>query len=195
MEAGLSVRDRRTLTIGVTVIGTLFGVSRGLPAVRDWERGRVSDAAALAQQAEAARVGVRLLPALRDSLRDREARLATLDSTLLSGASPAAAASDLASTLGDMADEAPLKVTAMQLRADSAAAGSLTPVAVRVTGVTDVAGLAAFLRAVEGGDVPLLVRELAVSQSEPGAPSGRVETLRVDILVEGIARITSGRQP
>ncbi|MEP6493402.1 MAG: GspMb/PilO family protein [bacterium] len=195
MEAGLSARDTRTLAIGVSVIGTLFGVARGLPALRAWERDRIGDAAAASLQASAARTGVRLLPALRDSLRDREMRLAALDSVLLTGPSPSAAASDLASTLGDMADDAPLKISAMQLRADSAGPGSLTPVAVRVTGVTDIAGLAGFLRAIEGGEVPLLVRELAVSQPEPAAPSGRVESLRVDILVEGIARITSGKHP
>jgi len=195
MEAGLSARDRRTLTIGVTAIGTLCGLARGLPALRDWERDRTADAAAASQQMEAARLGVRLLPALRDSLRARGIRLAALDSVLLSGISPSAAASELASTLGDMADEAPFKISAMQLRADSAGAGALTPVAVRVTGVTDIVGLAAFLRAIEGGEVPLLVRELAVNQSEPAAPNGRVEALRVDMLVEGIARITLGKQP
>ncbi|HTE45998.1 MAG TPA: hypothetical protein VK636_12180, partial [Gemmatimonadaceae bacterium] len=120
MEAGLSARDRRTLTIGVTAIGTLCGLARGLPALRDWERDRTADAAAASQQMEAARLGVRLLPALRDSLRARGIRLAALDSVLLSGISPSAAASELASTLGDMADEAPFKISAMQLRADSA---------------------------------------------------------------------------
>jgi hypothetical protein len=195
MQLGLSARDRRILIIGVSVIATLLGLARGVPALMEWQRDRSAEAAAVSQQAAAARTGVRMLPALRDSLRDREARLAALDSVLLSGSSASAAAADLASTLEDMADGALVRVVSMQLRADSAAAGSLAQVAVRVNGVTDVIGLASFLRAIEGGETPLIVRELAVTQSEPTASGGKVEALRVDLLVEGIARITLERRP
>ncbi len=141
------------------------------------------------QQAQSTRTGIRTLPEVRDSLRAREIRLASFDSVILSGASAAAAAADLAATLEEMADAAPIKVASMQLRADSAAPGSLTTVAVRVTGTTDVAGLSAFLRAVEGGEAPLRVRELAVTQPDPAAPPNRVESLRIDALVEGLAQV------
>jgi hypothetical protein len=189
-QLGLSARDRRVLFFGASTIGTLFAFARGVPALLEWQKDRSSEAAAESQQAAAARIGVRMLPALRDSLRDRQIRLAALDSVLLSGSSASAAVAELASMLENMADAASVKVTAMQLRADSAASGLLAQVAVRVNGVADVAGLAAFLRAIEGSETPLIVRELAVTQSEPAAPDGKVEALRVDVLVEGIARIT-----
>ena len=43
-----------------------------------------------------------------------------------------------------------MKVSAMQLQADSAGAGGLVQVAVRMTAVSDVYGLLALLRAIEG---------------------------------------------
>lgn len=195
IDLGLSARDKKTLIAGATVVGSLFGLSRGLPAVSAWERGRLALAADLASQAAAARAGVRSLTRLRDTLRARQRRLAALDSTLLGGASSAAAAADLASVLDDIARASRLKVAAMQLRADSAPPGALALVAVRIAGVTDVAGLAAFLRSVETDDTPLAVRELAVSQSEPAAPEGTPEALRVDVLVEGLARISPEKKP
>jgi hypothetical protein len=188
-QLGMSARDRRTLLVGGVTIGLLFGLARGLPALMAWQRDRVAEAVTLTNQARASRADERILPSQRDTLRARRVRLAELDSVMLSGVSSSAAAAQLASTLGDIADEAPLKVSAMQLRADSAQAGTIAPVAVRVTGVTDVAGLAEFLRAVETGAMPLLVRELAVTQPDPLAPDNKIENLRVDILVEGLARI------
>jgi Type II secretion system (T2SS), protein M subtype b len=191
----ISARDRRTATIGVTVIGTLVGLARGVPALVKWERDRAAEAVEMVAQASSARAGVRALPLLRDSLRARQLRLSAIDSVLLSGASASAAAADLAATLDDMATESRLKITAMQLRADSAGPGALTTVAVRVNGATDVAGLAAFLRSVESGETPLVVRGVAVTQTEPMAQESRVEALRVDILVEGVARVTPAKRP
>jgi hypothetical protein len=189
MELGLSARDRRTLTIGATAIGGLFTLGKGLPAAMQWERDQLAEASALSQQATVARSQLRTLPTLRDSLHAREARLAALDSLLISGANASAAAADLASTLSDLAESAPIRVTALQLRSDSAATASLTHVSVRLTGVTDVAGLAGFLRAVEDDDAPMSINELSVTQSDPTAPANKIEALRVDIVVDGIARI------
>jgi hypothetical protein len=134
-----------------------------------------------------------MLPAMRDSLRVRRERLAAIDSVVLNGSSTSAVVADLASSLDEIATDARLKVASMQLRADSAAPGSIARIAVRVSGTTDVTGLAAFLRAVETGDTPLVVRELSVSQSEPAAPESKAEALRVDVLVEAIARILPAR--
>jgi hypothetical protein len=189
IQLGLSARDRKTLMVGGTTVALLFALARGLPAALAWQRDRISDAATLTQQTTTSRTNARLLPARRDSLRAREARLAAIDSVMLSGPSASSAAADLAASLEEICDSSRFKVTAMQLRADSAATGSLVAVAVRVTGTTDVLGLAAFLHAVEGGDAPLIVREMAVTQPEPAAPAGKVESLRVDILVEAIARV------
>lgn len=193
IRLGLSTKDRRTAVFGVVVVGSLFGFSRGLPALAEWERTRVAEARDLAARASTARATVRMLGTLRDTLRARQQQLAATDSAMLSGTSAAAAAADLASSLDEIAMASRLKVASMQLRADSAEAGALATVAVRVSGTTDVAGLAAFLRAVEANTAPLAVRELTVSQPEPAAPQSKPEMLHVEVVVEGIARILPAR--
>jgi hypothetical protein len=194
IRLGFSAKDRKAAMFGIVTVGSLIGLSNGLPALAEWEGTRVAEATDAMARASAARANVRMLSALRDSLRSRKAQLAAIDSTLLSGTSSAAAVADLAASLDEMATHARLKVTAMQLRADSALVGSIVRVAVRVTATSDVAGLAAFLRATEAGDTALAVRELFVSQPEPAAPDAKPEALRIDVLVEAIARIVAARR-
>ena len=185
----ISAHDRRFLAVGGTVVGSLIVLARGLPALRSWERQKLEQAAAIRVDLAAARDGRRALPALRESLKVRHARLAALDSTLLSGQSSSAAAADLTALAGQIAADARVKVNALQIFADSALSGTVAHVRVRMTGVADVTGLAAFLRAVEGGDTPLVVRELVVTQPDAAAPSSKPETLRIEVVIEGIAII------
>jgi hypothetical protein len=190
---GLSQRDRRTLTVGLGVVLSLITIARGVPALRAWEGDRRAEAQAAAEQLAALRSGVGTLPALRDSVRARQARLAALNSSLLSGASPSAIAANLASALEDLADDNALKVTAMQLHADSVATAGLARVDVRISGITDITGLAGFLHAVEGNTTPLVVRDLSVTQPEPTASDAKAEALRVDMLVAGIGAIKADK--
>jgi hypothetical protein len=166
-------------------------LGRGLPALTNWQRAKRDEAATVASDLAAAQAGARLMPSLRDSLQSRKARLAAIDSAILAGPTPSGAAAGLASALEDIADEASVKVSAMQLQADSAGAGGLVQVGVRMTAVGDVYGLLALLRAIEGGRQLLAVRELAVTASEPSAPSSKQETLRLDLMVVGLARLAA----
>ncbi|MEO7082995.1 MAG: GspMb/PilO family protein [Gemmatimonadaceae bacterium] len=191
VQLGISARDKRTLTVGAVTVVSLFVLAKGLPTSLAWQNERIADAIAVERKVERSRVSVRVMPSLRDSVRARRLRIATLDSTIVSGGSAAAAAAAVSSFLQDIADSARIKISAMQLRPDSAKAGSLTTIAVRVTGTTDIAGLAAFLRAVESNDTPMLVRELSASQPDPTAGDARGESLRVDLLVQALARVTS----
>lgn len=189
----ISRRDQRTLGVGVVTVALLMVVARGIPAVRAWEADRVRGARETATQLASIRIGRRQLPALRDSLAARRARLASIDSTLLSGASTFAVAAALASSLKDLSDHNAMKVTSLQIRADSVARGGMTRVDVRLSGVTDILGLAGFLDAVEGGAMPLVVRELDVSQPEPTAADNKPETLHVDVLVSGVGVVNGDR--
>ena len=193
MELGISNRDRRTLVVGVVAIVGLFATARGVPAAVEWERREVVAATLLRQQLATATLRSTRLNAYRDTLVSRQTTLSGFDSVMLSGASPAAAASALASELDDLADSVGLRITGMQLRADSSATSSLLEVAVRLVGVTDVVGLASFLRAIDGGATPLAVRELAVAQPDPGAAASKAEALRIDVLVAGLARLRRTR--
>jgi hypothetical protein len=188
-KLGLSARDRRTLTIGSFAIAFLVVVARGIPALRSWDADRKAEAYSAAQRLASLRDGLAMLPTLRDSLRLRRDRLVALESSLLVGASPSAIAANLASELEDLADDNAVKVTALQLRADTVATGGLARVDVRFTGIADVYGLAGFLRAAESDSTLLVVRDLSVAQAEPTAADGRPEALRVDMLLAAIGRI------
>ena len=191
MTVGLAIsrRDQRTLGVGAFTIAMLMVVSRGIPAIRTWDAERVREARETAAQLASIRIGRRQASALRDSLAARRARLASIDSTLGAGASASAVAAALASTLEDLADRNAVKVTALQIRADSVARGGMTRVEVRLSGITDVTGLAGFLAAVEAGPMPVVVRELDVSQPEPTAADDKPEALRIDVLVSGVGLV------
>ena len=191
MTVGLAIsrRDQRTLGVGAFTIAMLMVVSRGIPAIRTWDAERVREARETAAQLASIRIGRRQASAIRDSLAARRARLASIDSTLGAGASASAVAAALASTLEDLADRNAVKVTALQIRADSVARGGMTRVEVRLSGITDVTGLASFLAAVEAGPMPVVVRELDVSQPEPTAADDKPEALRLDVLVSGVGLV------
>ena len=192
MRFGMASRDRRTLAVGVSVIATLFAIARGVPAAREWERAQRSSAESATEQLARTRAGLKALPTLRDSLRARLNRLSALDSMLATGTSATAAAAGLAAMLEDLSAEDGLKIVALQIRPDTLVVRSLAQVAVRITGTSDVNGLAAFLRDIEGSERTLVVRELSVSQPEPVAPESKPEALRIEMLVEGLALIQQG---
>lgn len=182
----LTARDRRTLGVGALTISALLGGARGLPAVRAWSSERLERARAASGELASARANAVLLPALRDSLRARRARLASLDSTLLSGATPAAIGAALASMVEEIADENAMKLTALQLYADTIAVTGLVRAEARLTATADVVGLAGFLRDVDGGPLRLMVHDLAISQPTPAASDSKPEALHIDITVAGL---------
>jgi Type II secretion system (T2SS), protein M subtype b len=193
LHLGLTQRDKRTLAIGLSAVTLLVTFARGVPALRSWESKQFAAASSAANELAHLRDGSRELPEIRDSLHARNLRLAALDSVLLRGASPASIAAALASVIEEFAGANAIKVTTLQLRSDSAATLGLANVAVRLSGVTDVAGLAGFLRAVESDAMPLIVRELTVSQPEPTASDSKPETLRIDVTVASIGEVRDAR--
>ena len=191
MSIGLSTRDRRTIIIGACVVGALLGLGRGVPSMMRWQSTQIAEAAEVARDIAEARGGERVMPAIRDTLRSYVARMKTLDSSILSGPSPSAVAVQLASEVENLADESAVKIGAMQLQADSAGVGALVHVGVRVTAIADVFGLLAFMRAIDGGERMLLVRELVVTQPEPAALPNKAESLRIELTVVALARVAS----
>ena len=190
---GLSTRDRRTLIVGAAGIGALFAFGRGVPLMMQWQSRQIAEAEAVARDVAAARDGERVMPALRDTLRSSVARMQALDSAILSGPTPSAAAARLASEIESLAGESFVKIGAMQLQADSAGVGALVHVGVHVSAVADVFGLLAFMRAIEGGERMLVVRELVVAQTEPAAPATKAESLRIELTIVALARVAVGK--
>jgi len=184
-----SSRDRRALLLGVVVIGGGSGLSVGGPRFKAWESEQAARATAATNDATLATASAKSLPVYRDSLRVRRARLASLDSTLIEGNSPAEAGAALSSLVADLAESAEVRIASLQLRGDTTVSGGFSRVAVRVVGTSDITGLATLLHDIEAGSMLLAVREMIVSQPEPGAPASRPEMLRVDLVVETLARI------
>src|SRR5215831_6107426 len=131
---GLSARDRRTAIAGITTVALLILVSRGLPALREWQRTQLAYASDVMGRASSARAMLRALPSLRDSLARRQQELAVLDSAILTEASSAAAVADLTAILDDLAGSAGVRIATLQLRADSAPHHAIARIGVRVMG-------------------------------------------------------------
>ena len=191
MTLDLSPRDRRTLIVGALVLLPLLLGGKALPAALEWQQRQMADAALMVRKVVELRASRRSLPALRDTLIARRARLASVDSLLVTGISPASAAAELASLVESLADSARIKIGYLQLKADSGSKGPITAISVRLNGLADVGGLAALLRAVEGNNRPMIVRELSVVPADPAGSDTRPEVLRVDLLVEGLARVVA----
>lgn len=188
ISLAMSARDRRTLIAGVAVMLSIVLIGRGLPALQRWQSDREAAALQSMRMVAIAFRSIRQLPMLRRSVAARVRRLSLADSTLLHGDSPAAAAAELASVLSDIADENDVEVAALSMHADSGFRSDFARASVRLSGTTDVQGLAAMLHDIEAGSHLLAVRELVVGQPDAGAPDTRPEALHVELLIDGLAR-------
>jgi hypothetical protein len=124
---------------------------------------------------------------LRDSLVASNQRYLALAPSILTGTSAGAVGATLASMVSGAATAAGLEVGAMSIRLDTTRTNVFSRPSVRGDARGDIAGLTRFLTAVEGGPTILVIRQLAVSQPEPGAPGDRPESLRIEFTIEGIA--------
>jgi hypothetical protein len=187
MPATMSDRDRRVLVLGGMTIALVIGAARGLPAWREWYTGSRASAVRIRDELARAQASLRYGGVTRDSLVARKRRLVALLPLLASGETPQMAGAGLASHVASAAEAAGVRVGTVQVRPDSAGRTVFTRLAVRADVTGDVRGITTFLSALEHDATLLAVRELAVSQPEPAAPADRVEALRVELLVEGLA--------
>jgi hypothetical protein len=183
----LPARDRRTLLLGGTVIALLLLLFKGLPAWRRWDAGARASGAELVAAAARAQADVRSLPALADSVAARHRRLVALAPLVLDGSTPAAAGASLASLVSGAAARANVALGTVQLQPDTATTGTFVRVTVRGDATGDLPGIARMLALLEGGPELLAVREVSITQPDPGGPADRVETLRLEFSVQGLA--------
>ena len=191
----MSDRDRRTLVTGAGIIVALVLLSRGLPAWRRWDADTRASAAEMATEAARAEATVRLLPASLDSLQARRERYVTLGRGVLDGESTAAAGASLASLVSGAAARAGVQIGSVQVRPDSAGAGTFMRIAVQADGTGDLGAITRMLGMLEGGRELLAIRQLSLTQPNPGGPAEQPEALRMDIVVEGLALAKPGTLP
>lgn len=194
MSLSFSSRDRRTLSLGTAVILGMLTVGKGIPAVRDWESERLTSAARAQRQVRLLEGGARVVRQLQDSVRAREQRLASLRRLLIDAPRQSDGGPMLSSLISAVADDTDVEVLTMNVHADSAA-NPLRRVDVRMNGQGDIAGVMRFLRAVEDTTALLSVRELTVSQSDPGAPDNRSEVLRFEVVIQSLTRPGHSERP
>ena len=132
----ISPRDRRTLLVGLIVIGTTLLISRGVPQWREWDGRAQANASDLRFELSNLDRQLGRLPAVRDSARARAARAAIARERLIAAPSAGSAGSALATKVTDVADEIGVKISAIQIRPDSMFKGNHARVAVRLTAWT-----------------------------------------------------------
>lgn len=169
---------------GVAIAGAVLGL-RVLP----WGVRRVSDAhASLRERATLlarTREEMASLPTLRDSAAVLSQALVALAPQVLSGSTPAEAGADLSGRMNLAASRAPAKVERLDPLPDSSGDGRLGRVRVHAALETDVRGLIALIRAIDGGDEVLKLDELHVEAPDPGALQRGPEILKIEITVSG----------
>ena len=192
MIGAISARNRRTLGIGAAIIASMVGMSLGVPRYRDWRAGALTDAAR--ETAALARVEASIARLTRTTAALTSARreLSVLDSLLLPGTSVSAAGTALAAAISEAAEGAEAQLGSIQVRRDSTGRTRLTRIAARASVSGDVESLALFLESLEAGPPLLAVREWSISGGSPTIAATQPMALRMDVLVEGIARTSSG---
>jgi type II secretory pathway component PulM len=184
-EKPVTPRDRRALLVGgIAIAGAVLGL-RVLPsAVR-----RATDAHAMLRERATLLAHTREemadLPRLRDSAAVLSQALLALAPQVLSGSTPTEAGADLSGRMNLAASRAPAKVERLDPLPDSSGDGRLGRVRVHAALETDVRGLIALIRAIDGGDEVLKLDELRVEAPEPGTVQRGPEILKVEITVSG----------
>lgn len=185
----MSARERRVVIGGATVLVVAVLALRVVPVWRAW----ITDtrAVALVSIAELARTrsGIAGMSSVRDSLIVRNERYLALAPSILTGTSHGAVGAALASLVSGAATSAGLEVGALSIRLDTVRTSVFSRPSVRGDARGDVAGLTRFLAILERGPTLVVIRQLAVTQPEPGAANDRPEGLRIEFTVEGIALV------
>jgi hypothetical protein len=179
-------RDRRALLVGVAAIAATIVAARGVPAYLAWQReARAAVIELRGSLARAQGLIVRAGPS-RDSAIARGHRVIALAPAILSGDTPNSAGATLAGILAGAAAQSGIRLGTVQVRADSLSRDAFTRVGAHMEATGDVRGIIGMLGALEGGPQFIAIRSLSISQPEPAAGDDRVETLHVELDVEGL---------
>ena len=192
MNLSLSQRDRRAVIGGMLTIVAVLGGGRVVPRVNQWSESVRKSARALDDQLSDEAASIRDLRRARDSLIARQVRLLALDSLILEGETPPLAAASLAELVSDVAEDADVQISAVQLRCDTSAKRSFVLVEVEVSATGDLASVAAFLSQLESGTKLLRLKSLAlVAQQASGQVSDKAQSVRADVTVVGLGKSRS----
>jgi hypothetical protein len=171
---------------GACVILIVLVGRNAIPSLLTWQRDVRDAASRNEEKLGRAKLSLGRAAQVQDSLESRNARVVALAPALLGGDSPATASATLAGIVSGAAARANVRIGALQLSADTAARGIFTRVSVHGDAIGDIAGVTALLNALEGGPTLLAIRQLSITQPEPGTPPDHAEALRVELAVVGL---------
>lgn len=181
----MTPRDRRAVLLGVIAIGAAVTGLRVVP----WGLRRASAAYADLRERSAllarTRDDMASLPELRDSAATLSRELVALAPDLLSGSSPAEAGADLSGRMNLAASRAQARVERIDPLPDSAGSGRLGRVRVHAALESDVRGLVAFLKAIDGADEVVKLDELHVEAPQALTSERGPEILKIEVTVSG----------
>lgn len=187
MKTGVAPHDRRVLIAGVALITVIVG-AKAIARTTEWRVREWASATSLLAEVTRQEARARILAAERDSLVARRVRLATMDSTILDGDTPALAAAALAELMSDVAEQTTAQLGNVVVRADSSAHGAFVVVRVQATVTGNAPALVNFLAKLEASPKLVAIRELGIRlQGDQSAVQGG-QALRADVVVEGLAR-------
>jgi len=178
-------RDRRAVLFGGAIVLGSVLLLRVVPGGVRW---MLASERELGQRAELlghARAELAQAGALSDSAARITRALAGLAPKLLVGSTRAEAGADFAGRLSLLAARHQVKLERVDQLADSAAAGRLRRIAVRVTLESDIRGIFGLLQALASGDAPLSVEALRIVAPDPGGTGAGPETLKGELSLTG----------
>lgn len=181
-------RDRRAVIAGMAIIGTLFIVARGLPAIQHLDRStetRLHEAFVSLSRERLLSAAVERYRRLRPK---RDSIAITQGPTALSSSTPAAGVASLTARVTGLARFVGAEISTTTPHGDSAFTNGSAEIGLRVSMVVDGRALIDFLNAIESGPEVIVVHSLSIIQAEVSAEVERPRTLRVDLLVKALAR-------
>jgi hypothetical protein len=178
----LSTRERRTIALGAIIFLTGLIVAFGvLPFVRHWQE-RESVVAAQSQRLSRLRGLVFGEAELRRVVRARTAALESGQQRLLSGRTPALAASSLQGLIQSFADQSQVTVSRLDVAgAPETKEGALPMIPATVSAIGDIYGITEMLALIQHGPQLLEIVDLTVRPN----PALRGELLQMTVTLRG----------
>ena len=177
---------------GVSAILVILAIGRGVPALRHWNerqqaRAEVAIRELAARRTSAADLGLlaRMIASQRD-INDRRARW------IFEGEGGSASQAALARRLEEAAEGSGIELQAVQALSSDSSRTTVGRVRARATVAGDLEAVMLFLGAVEDGPERITIRELLLAQPEMALARSKVETVRGELVVDGM---TGGPPP
>lgn len=181
----MNARDRRALQLGAGIVIGAWLFLRLIPATVRAERTLRERVARQSATVERLKADMALLPALEDSAAVLSKALSQLAPRLVTGSTLPEGEAELTVLVRSLSESLGARVERIVPLADSASAGSLTRVAVRLEVETDTKGAAQLLASVARQATVLDIASLRILALEPNSAAAVAERLRVELVVSG----------